>query len=259
VYHAAVSTRLERERSFHNTAFAEQSRSAAAKYYEVERAPMERYAELLTVADVSDKRVLEYGCGPGSHAFFLAREGARVTGIDISDVAIGQAMERAAAEGVTERCHFEVMNAERTNFDDSLFDLICGTAILHHLDLDAAYAEIARLLKPAGRAVFVEPMGHNPVINAYRRRTPQLRTEDEHPLLTRDLDLTHKYFRDADFTFFNLFALLAVPLRGTRGFDPALTALQALDRAVFRVAAARKHAWMVLISLSRPLPSSAAA
>jgi len=250
-----VSTRLERERDFHNATFADQSRSTASKFYEVERAPMDRYAELLTSAGGAGKRVLEYGCGPGSQAFFLARQGADVTGIDISDVAIEQAAAQAEAEGVGERCHFEVANAEETPFADDRFDLVCGTAILHHLDLAAAYAEIARLIKPDGRAAFVEPLGHNPAINAYRDRTPELRTPDEHPLLVPDLELTHRYFGAVEVTYFNLLTLLAVPLRKTRAFDPAVAALRAVDRAIFRLPAARKHAWMVLISLSRPLPS----
>jgi hypothetical protein len=36
---------------------------------------------------------------------------------------------------------------------------------------------------PAGWALFSEPLGHNPLVNWYRNRTPEQRTEDEHPLL----------------------------------------------------------------------------
>lgn len=247
-----MSSRLERERDFHNSTFADHSREAAAKFYEVEREPMERSAELLLERGVTGRRALEYGCGPGSNAFLLAQRGAAVTGIDISEVAIDQARERAEAEGVSERCEFEVMNAERTSFPAESFDLICGTAILHHLDLGTAYPEVARLLKPDGRAVFVEPLGHNPAINAYRRRTPQLRTEDEHPLMVGDLELAARWFEMTDISYFNLSTLLAVPLRDTRAFGAALAALQALDRAIFRLPPARKHAWMVVIRLERP-------
>lgn len=213
---------------------------------------MERCAELLLEGGVTGRRALEYGCGPGSNAFLLGERGAAVTGIDISDVAIEQARARAEAEGVAARCEFEVMNAEQTSFADHGFDLICGTAILHHLDLEAAYAEIARLLKPDGRAVFVEPLGHNPAINAYRRRTPQLRTEDEHPLMVKDLELAGTWFGRTAISYFNLSTLLAVPFRRTRAFEPALAALQALDRALFRLPPARKHAWMVVIRLEGP-------
>src|SRR3546814_15436315 len=77
---------------------------------------------------------------------------------------------------------FSVDNAEQTSFPDASFDRIGGSGILHHLDLDSAYAEIARLLKPGGRAVFLEPLGHNPLYHAYRDRPPPMRTENENPL-----------------------------------------------------------------------------
>ena len=82
---------------------------------------------------------------------------------------------------------------EAIDRDDS-FDLVCGSGILHHLDLPAAMRELARVLRPSGRAVFMEPLGHNPAINAFRNRTPELRTPDEHPLLGKDLKLCRRYF-----------------------------------------------------------------
>src|SRR3546814_4334755 len=44
----------------------------------------------------------------------------------------------------------------------------------------------SRVLRPGGRAVFIEPLGLNPAIELYRRFTPSARTPDEHPLLRRD-------------------------------------------------------------------------
>ncbi len=249
-----MSTRLERERDFHNATFAARSREDAAKFYEVEQAPMEGYVELLRRYGAPGNRVLEYGCGPGSQAFALAAQGAKVTGIDISDVAIDQAAERAAREGVSANADFRVMNAEETDFEADEFDLVCGTAILHHLDVAAAYAEIARVLKPDGHACFVEPLGHNPAIRAYRDRTPELRTEDEHPLLEPDLELLRAYFGTVETTYFNLLTLAAVPLRRSRAFGPAVKALGAADRLLFRLPLARRQAWMVLIAVGDPLP-----
>jgi SAM-dependent methyltransferase len=249
-----MSTRLERERDFHNATFAARSREDAAKFYEVEQAPMDGYVELLRRYGAPGRRVLEYGCGPGSQAFTLAAQGVRVTGIDISDVAIDLATERAALEGVADNADFRVMNAEATDFGAAEFDLVCGTAILHHLDVAAAYSEIGRVLRSDGHACFVEPLGHNPAIRAYRDRTPELRTEDEHPLLVPDLELLRAYFGTVETTFFNLLTLAAVPLRRTRGFGPAVRALSAVDRLLFRLPAARRQAWMVLISVGDPLP-----
>lgn len=249
-----MDARLEREREFHDRAFAEDVRASAKRFYAVTAGMLDWYEQLLS-ARAPGARVLEYGCGPGSRAFHLARHGARVVGIDISPVAIEQASERGRAEGLHESLEFRVMDAEQLAFPDDSFDVVCGSGILHHLDLARAYREIARVLKPDGAAVFTEPLGHNPAINAYRNRTPALRTVDEHPLLSRDLELAEQFFAQVDTRFFALSSLLAVPLRGRPGFERVLHGLDALDRWLFRVAPPlRKQAWMVGMTLLRPRP-----
>ena len=247
-----ATSRIERERDFHNTAFSEGIRTPVHKYYAINRYDTERYEGLLRAAS-RDADVLEYGCGPGSTAYVMARDGARVTGIDISDVAIEQAARQAEDEGLADRCRFLVMNAEDMDLPDASFDVVCGRAILHHLDLDVAYREIARVLRPGGRAFFYEPLGHNPAINAYRRRTPQFRTEDEHPLLISDLDAAGNHFGQVEIDYFHLTDLVSVPLRNTRLFSPLLKVLHGLDQLLFRIPPLRKYAWMVVVSFSRPV------
>src|SRR3546814_11483257 len=80
------------------------------------------------------------------------------TGIDISDVAIEKGRERARQKGFT-NVRLEAMNAEAMTFPDDSFDLVFGSGIIHHLDIDRAFGEIARVLRPGGRAVFIEPLG----------------------------------------------------------------------------------------------------
>lgn len=245
--------RLEREREFHDRSFGEGSRSSASRFYSIEAPNRSFYEEFL--AQRASGEVLEYGCGPGSLAFFLAERGAHVTGIDISPVAIEQARAKAEKLGVADRTRFEVMNAEDLQFEPGSFDLVCGTGILHHLELDDAFAELARALKPGGEAVFIEPLGHNPVINLYRRLTPSMRTEDEHPLLSADLDTAGRYFGKFELRYFHLTTLLAIPARGRRRFDALVGALARFDEAVFRrLPLARKHAWMVGMVLAEPRP-----
>ena len=198
----------------------------------------------------ANRTVLEYGCGPGSAAFQLAREGARVTGIDLSEVAIEQARERARREGVSNTT-FRVMDAEHLEFPDNTFDLIAGSAIIHHLDTDRALSEVSRTLKPGGSPVFMEPMGHNPLINLYRSLTPAIRTVDEHPLLTEDFETARKYFGHVECHYFHLTSLAAVPLRRLPIFRPALGVLDLLDAALFRwIPPARKYAWFVILVLA---------
>jgi SAM-dependent methyltransferase len=244
--------RYDAEREFHDRAFSEDVRARAGKFYAVIRASRAFYEGFLAER-AQGARALEYGCGPGSYAFFLARHGAEVTGIDISETAIQQA--RAQAEQEDLAVDFRVMNAERLDFPDDTFDLICGTGVIHHLELTTAYGELARSLKPDGAAAFVEPLGHNPLINLYRRRTPELRTRDEHPLLLGDVDLARSYFRRVEPHFFHLASLLAVPFRRRSGFAPLLGALDAVDRTLFRVPALRRYAWQVVIVLSDPASS----
>jgi ubiquinone/menaquinone biosynthesis C-methylase UbiE len=247
-------SRYEKEREFHNKTFGEDSRRSAGKFYDIAVSSQRFYQEML-LANCAHAEVLEYGCGQGSQAFELARHGARVTGIDISDVAIEQARERARREGL-DGLTFQVMNAEHLEFPDSRFDLVCGSAILHHLDLEHAYSQLTRVLAPSGTAVFSEPLGHNPFINAYRAMTPHLRTEDEHPLLMHDLQLARSYFRAGRIRFFHLQSLAAVPMRNFPGFQMLLRVLDAADNALFAVVPpSRRLAWQAVMVLSKPRTS----
>ena len=247
-----MDDRLESERNFHNGAFASDLRNDAAKYYEVTRKSRELY--IRSVENLgARKRVLEYGCGPGSYAFHLGAHHAKVTGIDISDVAIQQAREQAAALQLDAQVTFEVMNAEALSFADNSFDLICGTGILHHLNLQKAFEEIQRTLSPNGHAVFIEPLAHNPLISLYRWATPKLRTEDEHPLTMSDLQRARRYFATVETRFFHLSSLGAVPLRKYPFFERVVHALDRMDETLFRLSPPMKRfAWRVLLTLSRP-------
>jgi SAM-dependent methyltransferase len=247
-----MNARLEREREFHDRAYAEDVRAPARRFYAVTGALLKWYRGTLS-AHAPGARVLEYGCGPGSRAFDLARSGARAVGIDISPVAIEQATERARGEGLADQLEFRVMDAEHLDFPDASFDMVCGSGILHHLDLTRAYPEIARVLEPNGIGVFEEPLGHNPAINAYRRRTPALRTVDEHPLLMSDFVLAERFFGDVETRFYTLSSLAAIPLRDLPGFDGIVDGLDGLDRWLFRVAPVlRRYAWMVGLTLRAP-------
>jgi SAM-dependent methyltransferase len=259
-----MEARLERELQFHNKRFASGTRGAdkpggfadVEKFYSVVERSRSHYWESIQEG-CEGKRILEYGCGTGSHAFALAKKGARVTGIDISDVAVEKARRQAEAEQI-QGLDFVAMNAEELTLADNTFDLICGTAILHHLDMTKAFPELARTLKPEGRAVFVEPLGHNPVINLYRRLTPGVRTPDEHPLLMRDFKLAQRWFHQLDIRYFHLFSLCAVPFRRHRSFGSLLRWFDDIDAGLFRAAPfLRRYAWATVVHLSHPVKGAA--
>lgn len=240
----------ESEKLFHNKIFKDKTRSAVSKFYSISNSSRKYYQDFLK-NNCAGKRVLEYGCGPGSSAFFLAKNNAIVTGIDISDYAISLAKAYAEEQGAP--IEFHVMDAENLDFGDSSLQLVCGSGIIHHLQLHKAFSELSRTLTPDGKAIFLEPLGHNPLINFYRKKTPQMRTDDEHPLLASDIQMAKKYFKHVETRFFYLFSLTAVPLRDFPFFTVILPFFETVDRLLFRfLPFTRKYAWTVALVLFEP-------
>jgi SAM-dependent methyltransferase len=101
------------------------------------------------VAEAAPRRVLEVGCGWGELAQSLAREtGATVVATDLSPRMVELACER----GVDAR----IADVQALPFDDASFDVVVAAWMLYHVpDLDGALAELARVLRPAGRLVAV--------------------------------------------------------------------------------------------------------
>ena len=244
-------SRIEREAEFHDQAFAQSTRQAAKKYY-AGAARIKRFYHQLIEANAAGARALGIGVGLGGHAFELVDLGARVVGIDISEVGVENARARVAAAGLSERLEFHVMDAEALEFPDCSFDLVYGSGILHHLDVSKVAREICRVLKENGRGVFFEPLGHNPLINLYRRLTPKMRTEDEHPLRVEELELIAGHFASARMDYAGLLAILAAPLRPLPGGGIAHRALEALDRLLLKLPFLRRYAWIVVLQLERP-------
>lgn len=242
----------ESEAQFFDHSYATDSRRAVGNVYSIVGNRCASYEQKI-YENVAGTSVLEYGCGPGSaFSLELARRGADVVGIDISSVGIEQARERAREAGIT-NARFEVMDAEEMTFADGTFDLVIGEGILHHLSLEKSYAEIARVLKPTGRAIFMEPLGHNPAIVLFRRMTPALRTADEHPLVKRDLDLAGRYFHNCHFEYHHLTSFGAIPFRKTPLFRPVIRALDGLDRAIFKtIPPAGLLAWYAIMVMENP-------
>lgn len=250
---AALESRVDREKHFYNE-------KGQTSYHTVRRwiwralGEFRRNHEIVDFYDPSGKVVLDYGCGPGYKARYLLEGGAlHVTGIDISEGEIEQAQLMAEREGFAEKTRFLATDAHATGLDSHSFDLVVGEAILHHLDLRVALEEIKRILKPGGRAVFLEPMWHNPILRLGRALTPSARTPDEHPLTIADWDLCASIFKDfrhyeREFLTIPLMPLnLALPIGAQRWLARRLGALD--DRVIERFPATRKYARITFLVL----------
>ena len=182
---------------------------------------------------VHGKSVLDYGCGHGMAAVVLARLGAVVTAFDLSPGYVHEAEERAAANGV--RVCFVVADGEALPFDDNSFDCVWGNAVLHHLDLVTAGAELKRVLKPGGVAVFCEPWGGNPLLEFARKHLPypaKNRTADEQPLRPADLGPLRELFPSLTIEGFQLLSMVRRVWNNPR----ITSALDGLDTRCLRTA-----------------------
>jgi len=146
------------------------------------------------------------------------------------------------------------MDAENTDFPDASFEIIVCNGVLHHLDVNHAFPELARLLKPDGIIIAQEALASNPLIQWYRERTPHLRTEWEmkHILGLEELDIARAYFGHIDVRYFHLAVLVAVPLRNTPLFRPLLGMLEAIDSVFLKLPVIQTQAWQMIFTLSKP-------
>ena len=109
------------------------------------------------------KRALDIACGEGRNSIFLAQQGFLVTALDISDVGLGKAAQRAVEAGVT--VVFQQVDLDGYRFTEQ-FDLIINFNFL----LRELIPEAVRALSPGGLLIIDTIMAspellasHNPV------------------------------------------------------------------------------------------------
>lgn len=112
-----------------------------------------------------DERVLDVGCGRGLLLVGAAArlESGSAVGIDLwrkEDLSDNQAdvpLRNAALEGVDDRVTVQTADMRRLPFADATFDVVVSRAAIHNVsskpERARAIAEIARVLKPGGRAL----------------------------------------------------------------------------------------------------------
>jgi ubiquinone/menaquinone biosynthesis C-methylase UbiE len=223
------------------------------KWYSVVRKSRDHVSEWLE-ANCPGKAALDYCCGLGGMSVELASHGARVSAFDISDQSAATARHALEDAGFGHLAGVYVMDAENLGFAENTFDIIVCSGVLHHLDLERAYSELARVLRPGGKVICMEALGHNPAIALYRRLTPHLRTEweAEHILKIGDVKLARRFFERSEPRFFHLFSIAGVFFRRTPLFRPLLTILEALDDLILKVPGVKLLAWQVIFELSGP-------
>ena len=115
------------------------------------------------------KKVLELGTGTGGTATLLAKRGASVIGIDLLPFRIAEAQARASEHDVAESVNFALMDAMHLAFPDNTFDFIISKSVLVFTEHARTAKECSRVLKPGGKAIFIENMRYHPMVWLYRR------------------------------------------------------------------------------------------
>lgn len=118
---------------------------------------------LAQMGDLSDKKVLDVGCGTGSMALLLkqAYPAAEVVGLDGDPQILESARRKARSRGLEIR--FDHGMSFDLPYPNDSFDVVLTTVMLHHLsraDKQTTIQEMYRVLRPGGQlfgADFVEP------------------------------------------------------------------------------------------------------
>jgi SAM-dependent methyltransferase len=196
---ASAHARAERERGHFNARSAAHQAPllmSAANIRRYDRSPADamyplEYAFHL-LGDARGRHLLNLGCGEGFDAVILAALGATVIAVDISDAAVALTEARAVANGVADRITAVVGDASALPVASASVDAVLAAAVMHHVDMPSAAAELARVLRPGCVAVFREPMAGPRFVRFLKRILPlpevAENSEDERPLSSQDVD-----------------------------------------------------------------------
>ena len=217
------------------------------------------------LGDLSGKSLLDLGSGLGEGAVYFAKQGANVTAADLSGEMLEVVKRLATLHNVTvatQKCP-----ADDIPVADNTFDVVYSGNLLHHVDIASTLKEAHRVLKPGGIAVFTDPLVHNPLIQIYRRMAQDVRTEDEHPLSMKQVDMFRSKFSTVKydcFWFFTLWIFLRFLLvehvnpnkerywkkiiTENKRLEPIYTPLEKLDRAFLnRFPYFKRFCWNIVI------------
>jgi SAM-dependent methyltransferase len=149
------------------------------------------------LGEVEGKTVLDLGCGTGETLIPLVKRGAKVIAMDISPELVALARRRLENYGLGGSATVETGSAYETGIPDESMDVVFSMALLHHLDLEKARAEICRILRPGGRFILREPIRFSRTMNSLRKLFPAPKadiSDYEHPMTRNELAIVMQGF-----------------------------------------------------------------
>lgn len=142
----------------HQEVVTEQFGSTAAAYLtsavHAQGADLQELARI--AAEIPRARVLDLGCGGGHASFAVAPVAQKVVAYDLSAQML-EVVATAAAERGLGNLAVRQGSADKLEFPDASFDLVCTRFSVHHWrNVPQALREVRRVLKPGGRFIVID-------------------------------------------------------------------------------------------------------
>lgn len=122
----------------------------------------------LEIANFSDKKVIDIGCGDGTYTIELYDKASpqSIHGIDPAPNAVSIANEKVQERNIT----FSVENAYKLPYADNTYDIAYIRGVLHHME--HPQLAIQEALRVAKEIIVIEPNGYNPVLKIIEKISP---------------------------------------------------------------------------------------
>ena len=143
-------------RHIHDLAISTHPPGTPGFFADLDQYHFEKLHHLLRLVDFDawrNRAVLDVGCGAGVEVVRFARAGAHMTGVDLSEQAVGLSRLNVQQQGL--RASLSVADGEALPFPDGTFDYVFAHGVVQYAADDArVVAECHRVLKPGGVALF---------------------------------------------------------------------------------------------------------
>ena len=241
----------KREKDFHNKLHLseELKREKQGKFY---KALYGLYSDFLNILkdETKTKYVLDFGCGTGNFTEKVINfNPKKIVAVDISEEAIKKAKNNSNLN--SKNIEYRVENCEDLSLNSDSFDIAYGSGILHHLNLNKSLNELKRILKKDGKIIFIEPMATNPIINLYRKFTPNARTSDEHPFKLSDIEFIKSLFANVEVKYYGFLTLVCFLFYKEPEKSTLYKVLKKMDEKILNSRYFKFLAWSVLIKAKK--------
>lgn len=207
-----------------------------------------------SIGTFNGKKILDLGAGTGILSIIMAKNGADVTAVDVSDKACS-IMERLSRRyGVTDNMRVVNGTLDDIRGIEKQDHVICLNS-LHHMLLSESIDSIRGILKDGGKVIMIEPIAYNPLAWGFRKLCrSEGRTEYEAPFRKRDICNIAGKFKDVSVkgvyllsTILLLFERLFKTGEKSRFARSIFNVVNKVDDVVLKVPGMKYLAWKVMI------------